>query len=185
MPGSHDLPLLTATLDALTQMVPGTSCSLPSFDKGRDTRYPPSHWIRVRTPPDLILFEGWLLGLGPQSETALCKAQNALEQNEDSDGRWRREVNRRLADYCEIWQRLDALVVLQAPSLQTAWGWRSQVEAELRKQQSPRAMTTPQLERFLDHYERLSRHALFNLPTQADLLLQLDCKRNVSRSETH
>src|SRR3546814_14002567 len=56
--------------------------------------------VRVEGVVDLVLFEGWFLGTPAEPEAALAEPLNALERDEDPDGRWRRWCNDALArDY--------------------------------------------------------------------------------------
>src|SRR5690606_38677225 len=93
VPGTHDLALLHDTLDALAVATPNRPARLPRFDKGRDTRLPPSRWHRVARPPRLVVLEGWCVGLPPEPAIALRRPLNALERGQDRDGRWRAHVN--------------------------------------------------------------------------------------------
>src|SRR3546814_5753388 len=80
-----------------------------------DRRLPESGWPRTG-PVDLVLFEGWFLGTPAEPEAALAEPLNALERDEDPDGRWRRWCNDALArDYPPLWQRIDRLLFLQGP----------------------------------------------------------------------
>lgn len=179
VPGTHDAALLARTLEALARATPRRPARLPRFDKGRDTRRPPSRWPRVEHPPHLIVLEGWCLGLRPQRADALSVPVNALERREDADGRWRRAVNRALRAYQPLWRRLDALVLLTAPSFAVVRRWRGQQERALRRHGAPRAIDAKALARFIAHYERLSRHALATLPARADVRIELDAARRV------
>ncbi len=136
-------------------------------------------WPAIATAPRLIVLEGWCLGVPAEDEDALVRPINALERNEDVDRRWRRWVNRQLAGYAPLWQRLDSLVALQAPDWQIVRRWRDQAERPLRARHAPQAMDAVALDRFLQHYERISRHALVSLPPVADLCLMLDENRHV------
>jgi D-glycerate 3-kinase len=175
VPGTHDIARLRATLDALRACRP---VPLPRFDKGRDDRdddAPPPVLA-----PRLVLLEGWCVGVPPQDAAALIEPVNALEAEEDRDGRWRNHVNAALAgDYAAAWARLDALVLLQAPGFEVVAGWRDQAEAPLRAAGAPRAMHAAALVRFVQHYERLTRHASAVLPVRADLVLEQDAARHV------
>lgn len=185
VPGTHDLPLLHATLDALAAASPTRPASLPRFDKGRDGRLPPRDWPRIHAPPRLIVLEGWCLGLPPQPGAALATAVNALERDEDPDGRWRHHVNAQLAGpYAALWRRLDRLVLLHAPSFEIVARWRDEQEDALRRRAAPQAMDAATLRRFIAHYERLSRHALASLPALADTVVALDAARGVQRIVT-
>jgi D-glycerate 3-kinase len=177
VPGTHDLALLASTLDALEKVAPERPVSIPRFDKGQDDRYAPALWPEVPQPPMLVIVEGWCLGVEPQSDTELAEPINALEREEDPDGVWRRWVNAKLADYLPIWRRLDALVLLQAPSWDVVARWRDEAEWSLRSRGEPRAMDEEEMAHFLQHYERLSRHALATLPAKADMVVTLDENR--------
>jgi D-glycerate 3-kinase len=178
VPGTHDLALLASTLDALEKAAPERPVSLPRFDKGQDERYAAALWPEVPQPPMLVLLEGWCLGLEPQTDADLIEPANALEREEDPEGLWRRWVNTKLADYLAVWRRLDALVVLQAPSWDVVTRWRDEAEWSLRARGEPRAMDEEEMARFLQHYERLSRHALATLAARADMVVTLDPGRN-------
>lgn len=120
-----------------------------------------------------------------QTQQQLQHPLNSLEREQDSDGRWRSYVNMQLTgDYAELWQRLDALVLLQAPGFEVVRRWRDQQESTLRRAHAPYAMSPAALRRFIMHYERLSRHALRTLPTLANLRIVLDANRHVRRIAT-
>jgi D-glycerate 3-kinase len=182
VPGTHDVALLEATLDALASATSRDPVFVPRFDKGRDTRQPRSRWTRVIRPPRLTILEGWCVGVPPQSAAALREPVNALERDEDADGRWRRWVNRQLAtNYVPLWRRFDWLVLLQAPDWSVVERWRGEAEQARRRRHAPHALTPAALRRFLMFYERLSRHALRTLPARADLRLVLDADHGVER----
>jgi len=182
VPGTHDIALLERTVRALRDASPRRPARVPRFEKGLDTRLPPSRWTRVTTPPRLILLEGWCIGVPPQDVSALARPLNDLEHREDTDARWRTWANTQLAgEYSKSWRRLDALVVLAAPDFETISRWRDEPERILRRQHAPHAMSPSMLRRFLMHYERLSRHALRVLPKIADIVIELDESRRVRR----
>lgn len=180
VPGTHDLALLYATLDALTSAAAENPAQLPRFDKGIDDRMAPDHWHQVTTVPRLIVLEGWCVGIPSQAPVALLEPINWLEQSEDTDGRWRRHINAQLeGPYAALWQRLDHLVLLQAPSFDIVQRWRNEQEATLHQRGAVHAMDASALRRFIAHYERLSRHGLTSLPGLADTCVMLDAARQV------
>jgi D-glycerate 3-kinase len=185
VPGTHDLALLDRTLRALRRATPMNPARIPRFDKGRDTRLPPSRWTLQTAAPQLILLEGWCVGVPPQAARALARPLNGLERDEDADARWRTWVNARMArEYAALWQKLDALVVLAAPDFAVVEHWRDEPERRLRRLGAPRALSRSMLRRFLMCYERISRHALRVLPALADVVVTLDDSRNVVRIRT-
>ena len=179
VPGTHEIELLLSVLAALPQASEKFPVSWPRFDKGRDTRMPPSRWPRVTRPPQLVVMEGWALGLRPQLDSALAEPVNELERREDPDGRWRQWVNKQLRAYQPLWRKLDALVVLQAPNWEVIRDWRSETERALLARGAPLAMDAHAMQRFLAHFERLSRHALATLPVLADTCVEYDTHHHV------
>lgn len=176
VPGTHDVPLGLATIAALAR---GRAVPLPRFDKGCDDRAPKSEWPLAPAGTQVLLLEGWCLAAAPQPEAGLVQPGNALEAAEDPDGTWRRTVNAALArDYPALWDKIGRLVFLAAPDWPVVAEWREQQEAELR-QHAPGAMTPEQVARFIQHYERLTRWMLAELPERADLTLRLDRQRRV------
>jgi D-glycerate 3-kinase len=174
-PGTHDVALACETLDALRA---GRATALPRFDKLGDRRLPVREWPRVEAV-DLVLMEGWFLGTPPQSADALAEPVNALERDEDRDGRWRRYCNDALGrDYPALWRRIDRLLFLQGPGFDVVPGWRWQQEQALQAANPGReAMSRAQVDRFVQFFERTSRQALRTLPGIADRSVRLDAGR--------
>jgi len=183
VPGSHDVALGVEILDRLQRLEPGESLALPRFSKADDDRLPAAGWPRVEGPIDVILFEGWCVGLPAQSPAALLTPVNALEAGEDADGRWRRAVNEQLAGrYADWFARIDAQVFLAVPDFDCVRRWRWQQEQETARQAGGSGdglQSRQQIERFISHYQRLSLHALQLMPTRADAVLRLDAEHRV------
>ena len=177
-PGTHDLALATGLLDRLRALGAGQSIRLPRFDKRRDTRKPPSRCPTLAGPLDLVLFEGWFLKLSAEPEAALAQPVNAFERECDADGAFRRGCNRALADYAPLWRCIDRLLWLQPPDFRVVPAWRWQQEQALRARgASPKGMNRRQTERFVQRFERLSRHAMRTLPAIAEWSVALDAER--------
>lgn len=179
VPGTHEVPL---GLELLARWDAGRELALPRFDKLRDDRLPQSQWPRVEAPRLLIL-EGWCVAARPQAEHELIGPINALERDEDVEGSWRRWVNQRLAvDYPPLFSRIDCLLMLAAPDFGVVPRWRAEQERELAQRRhvgDPQPMSDVELARFIQHYERLSRHILQEMPARADWLLRLDASRQL------
>ena len=179
VPGTHDTKLGLATLDALGR---AGQVRLPRFNKAIDDRRPVADWDVVEGPAQLVLFEGWCVGAQPQTLDALAQPVNALEANEDVDGRWRRHVNDALAaEYQTLFAKIDLLVLLAAPSFDVVLKWRTQQEHDLRTQSKGGAgvMSDAAIARFIQHYERLTKHVLGEMPCRADLVIRLAEDRSV------
>jgi D-glycerate 3-kinase len=169
-PGTHDVELGLQTLNALSRP---RAVLLPRFDKARDDPAPPQDRMAFEGPADVILFEGWCVGARPQPREALKAPVNALERDEDPDGRWRGFVNTALAAaYPSLFEQHDVLALLAAPSFEVVAGWRAEQEAKLRAR-TGRGMTEAEIVRFVAHYERLTRWILHEMPARAGLVFRL------------
>ncbi len=179
-PGTHDIPLACAVIDALCC---GESVRLPRFDKISDRRLPEAQWLHAGSA-DLVIFEGWFLKTPAQTGAALLEPLNAVERDEDSEGVWRRHCNDALGrDYPALWQRIDRLLWLQAPGFDVVPAWRWQQEMALQASNPGRvAMTHAQVQRFVQFFERVSRQGLRKLPEIADRVVLLDAERQPSGS---
>ena len=175
-PGTHDLDLALETFDALRR---GHTPPLPRFDKLGDDRLAPERWTRPSAPLDLLVFEGWCLGVPAEAEDAMREPLNPLEREEDPDGRWRRGCNTALArDYPPLWAQVDVLWFLQPPGFETVHAWRGEQERALQAAHPGHTgMDDAALDRFIQHYERVSRQALRTMPGIADACVALDSER--------
>lgn len=168
VPGTHDVALGQRTIAAL--LTGSGPVIVPRFDKGRDA--PATTWPTVIAPVDVLLFEGWCIGATPQQESTLESPVNALESREDPDLTWRRAVNDALGgDYARLFAPIDLLVALLAPDFGVVSAWRRQQERPLRAQGL--GMDDAALDRFIQHFERLSRHMLATMPGRADVIVPI------------
>lgn len=179
VPGTHDIALGQRVIDDIAAR---RTAVLPRFDKGRDDRRGSGERVR---DVDYLLFEGWCVGVLPQQSEALVGPVNALERREDADGRWRRYVNERISDYQPLFERLDLLIWLAVPDMESVKRWRGEQEQELPESQR---MSDADLLRFVQHYERLTRHMLETMAPRADITISLDRDHSIGhvemRSET-
>ena len=182
VPGTHDIALGLAVLDALTD---GEAAPLPRFDKALDNRRPPAAWPSAPSETQVVLLDGWCLGARPQDEAALARPVNPLEADEDPDGIWRRHANTALSGpYQSLFAKIDLLILLAAPSWDVVAQWREQQEAELRASSAGSGVMSPtQVTRFIQHYERLTRHVLEEMPKRADIVARFMADRQISAIE--
>jgi D-glycerate 3-kinase len=184
VPGTHDVELGVQLLQALKSAGPASAVRIPRFIKAIDDRAPEAEWDTVDGPVDLVLFEGWCVGTPAQSEEELRDPVNELEAREDAEGTWRRYVNTQLATaYARLFALIDQLIFLRAPDFDSIYRWRLQQEQENAAVLQPasaaaggtasRIMGPEQLRRFIQHYERLTRHAMGAMPQRADVVIEL------------
>jgi len=180
-PGTHDLALAEDVIDALQR---GDPVDLPRFDKARDDRTPTPAWPHFSGPAEAVLFDGWCVGaLAPDDANPnLVAPLNALEAEEDADGRWRAKTSDLLSrSYQGFFDWFDAFIYLRAPSFQIVRQWRGAQERET----LGRTLTADEergLDRFIAHYERITR-AMLDGRHRARWIVHLDEGRRVTDIE--
>lgn len=178
VPGTHDVSLILKTFSALRS---GKAISVPRFNKANDERMADSDWHQIEADTDVLIFEGWCVGITAQDHEDLLRPANALEHDEDKNHQWRSFVNRQLeSDYADIFAQLDFLIAVQAPSFDCVFEWRMLQEekmiARLKEagEDISNTLNAAQIERFISHYQRLTEHAFDIMPSHADCVLYLN-----------
>ena len=182
IPGTHDTILLSEKLDQLAKPGNSSIIQIPRFNKASDDRYSEKEWQIIQPPADLIIIEGWFVGAPPLDFDFLEKPVNELEAAEDIDCKWRNFMTKQLEEnYQSIFDQIELLIFLKAPSFEQIFEWRNLQEEKLRKRvgHSQRLMSKPELNRFIQHYERLTRHCLRKLPKKADVVFNLNEKHQI------
>lgn len=184
VPGTHDVAMIQAALDALLARQPAT-LRLPRFDKASDDRAPEARWPEIANAADVVLFEGWCIGARPQNEAELIAPINSLERDEDPDCTWRRHVNAALAGpYAALFARMDLLIALLPPGFVEVRRNRTLQESKLAVSLGPdRRMDQAALDRFLAHYERTTLALFEHLPLSADYVVRLGPQQSVEAIE--
>lgn len=182
VPGTHNCELAINTIQQLKQ---GKTCLIPRFNKATDNPLPTNEWSSSTSQPNIILFEGWCVGIPPQDEGQLNRPVNSLEQHEDPQKLWRRYVQQQLSDsYQTLFKELDLLVFLQAPGFECVHQWRLEQENKLAERNQHKnnnaIMNEQEIQRFIAHYQRLTEHALQCLPSLANVIIPLDEKHRLT-----
>ena len=170
-PGTHAVERLGEAMAALRR--PGT-VDVPRFDKGTDTR---SGFSRIDGGVDVVVLEGWCVG-APAAESAIDEPINALEREHDAHARWRTYIETALGGpYAKLNEDLETLVFLKVPGLEAVRRWRLQQEGE---RPPGLRLSAGEVNRFVEHYERITRRMLTSLPSTADVVVDLDDGHRVS-----
>lgn len=184
VPGTHDIRLALEILQQLGDASAKDNITLPEFDKAADDCVSSELCPELSGPIHVIIVEGWFIGAKPQQASELESAVNELEAMEDAEGRWRQFVNRRLAEeYQQLFSRLNLLIMLKAPGFEQVFDWRRLQEDKLRRSNTKNTtglMDDDQLRRFIQHFERLTRHCLDTVADRADLVFLLDKHHRIS-----
>lgn len=175
VPGTHDLELMT---DTIGQLLEASPVMLPVFDKLMDDRLEKKHWHN-QAPAEVVLFEGWCNNSPAQDESALINPVNELERNEDQSAKWRSYANDMLKKYNQnFFNDADIKLMLLAPGFENVFQWRKNQEQKLaldNKESNKKIMNSAELQRFIQHYERITRHSIEHMPEQvADIVIPIN-----------
>lgn len=177
VPGTHDMEMIENCLDSLMNR---HECTIPVFDKSIDDRLNNDKWVKYNNKnhpaTEIILFEGWCNNSPYQTAEELIKPINELEENEDKDGSWRSYVNEQLKLYHKkIFNLSDISIMLKAPNFEKVYEWRKLQEEKLQNinktKTDSRIMSSNDLNRFIQHFERITRNTLNKLPETADIVI--------------
>jgi len=175
VPGTHDVKMLNKCLKNLKNDKFKTFM-IPSFDKSIDDRSSKNRWQKVKKKPNIVIFEGWCVGVKPQKKKDLINPINKLEKQKDIKRIWRQKVNLELKkNYKKIFNLVDKLIFLKVPSFKYVYKWRILQEKKLRNtSKGKKTMTDKQVRNFVMYYERLTKHMLKILPKTADAVINID-----------
>ncbi|MGH1485210.1 MAG: phosphoribulokinase [Cellvibrionaceae bacterium] len=190
VPGTHDIELLQDTLHELSYSNKSNKkVTIPRFNKAIDDRHNKELWDVIPCPVDIIILEGWCIGASSQTEPELLKPVNVLESEEDKDSIWRKNINNIIQqDYVPLFEKMDQLIMLQAPNFDCVYKWRKKQEDKLRNQlidkktaqeKSTGVMDKVSLQRFIQHYQRLTEKMLATLPDKADVIFELNIDHQI------
>jgi D-glycerate 3-kinase len=145
--GSHDIPLMMDTVQSLSK---GQQTVVPRYDKsvngGKGDRASPDAWVRVDSPPTIVLFEGWMLGFNPVDPSA-CQ-DTAIS-----------EVNTYLDQYSALHSCFDGWLVVGLTSMDLVYKWREHAESVMRAS-GKGGMSEDEVRDFVDRYMPAYQHYL-------------------------
>ena len=175
VPGTHDIDTGFSFINScINEEFKEIKC--PRFDKRNDDRMPIENWINVDKKVDLVILEGWCVGTRPQPKSYLSSPINDFERINDSDGIWRNYSNNQLFEYQKLFKLCSYLIMLNPPNFEIIYDWKLKQEIGLDIKSNKKLIIN-----FVDHFERLTRWTLDDLPSQADILIQLDINHNINK----
>ena len=175
VPGTHDVSLIQKTLTNLKKKNFKTVL-VPRFDKSVDDRFIKSKWTKVTKAPNIIIFEGWCVGATEQKEKVLKKSINLIERKYDKNFKWRKRINDQLKNnYKKLFNKIDKLVYLKAPSFNHIFKWRLHQEQKLKlTSKNKKTMSKSKVREFIMFYERITKHMMKDFYRISDLTIFLD-----------
>jgi D-glycerate 3-kinase len=125
---------------------------------------------------DIVLFEGWFVGVRPIDPTTFDSAPEPIVTL--SDRTFARDINFKLQEYVPLWQLLDRLIVLYPVDYRLSLQWRKQAEQEMIAS-GKTGMTNEVIEQFVAYFWRSLHPELFikplvENPDLVDLVIEIN-----------
>jgi D-glycerate 3-kinase len=180
-PGTHDIALgLKVIEECLQEDNTAQIIELPRFDKsaegGKGDRTNPE----IIFKPDILLFEGWFVGVQPIEESAFnnCPPPIVTEQ----DRQFAIDNNQRLEAYLPLWSKLDSLIVLHPEDYRLSKQWRKDAEHKMIAT-GKTGMSEEECDRFVEYFWKALHPELFIKPltSTADLVVEIKSDRTLGR----
>jgi len=171
-PGSHSVKLMSEKL--LNWKING-ELNVPVFDKSlRNGLGDRSHW-RLDNP-DLVILEGWFLGIKPFSDDINDQTAKSLKLSTE-ESFYRSKIQKSLHEYLEVWSLIDKIWHLKPLKFEYMNVWKSNQEKEMYLQKG-NALQDQNLSNFLRMLNVSIPHKSFSEINSYALLL-IDQERNL------
>ena len=180
VPGTHDIKMLLNCMKKLKGSK-FEKIKIPQFNKAIDDRFSKKRWLKVTKKPNIVIFEGWCVGVKPQKKKDLLVPINELEKDQDKKKIWRNKVNQEIKkNYKKVFKLIDKIIFLKVPSFKYVFKWRLLQEKKLRiTSKGKKTMTDNQIKNFVMFYERLTKHMLKTLTHKADSVIEMDTEHKL------
>jgi D-glycerate 3-kinase len=181
-PRTHDIALGLKVIEQCRQE--GNTAQiieLPRFNKSVEDGQGDRHTIfEAIKKPDILLFEGWFVGVQPIKESAFNNCPPPIVTEEDRQ--FAIDNNQRLQAYVPLWSKLDSLIVLHPEDYRLSKQWRKDAEHQMIAQGQP-GMTDEEIDRFVEYFWKALHPELFITPltSTANLVVEIKSDRSLGR----
>ena len=183
VPGTHDINIMLNFFRKI-KVKKFKSLKLPKFNKAVDERYKQNLWYKIKSKPDVVIFEGWCVGAKSQNFRQLKKSINSLERIHDQTFKWRQYVNYQLeTKYKKLFNQLDGLLYLRAKNFSLLRRWRLKQEKKLwlksKNKKNLKIMNKDQVKNFMDTYQRITQQMFKDMPKYSSIIMNLNSSHQI------
>ena len=183
VPGTHDIDLILRFFKIMRKRN-FKSLSLPKFDKSIDDRFNKNQWYKIKSKPDVIIFEGWCVGAKSQKNIELKKPINLLEKIQDKSMKWRKYVNFQLTGkYKAFHNMLDCLLYLKAKNFSLLRRWRLKQEKKLflksKNKKNLKIMNKNEVLNFMMTYQRITEQMFKTATKFSSVVMTLNSQHQI------
>jgi D-glycerate 3-kinase len=185
VPGTHDIDLMLSFFKKIKDKN-FKSLKIPAFNKAIDNRCSKSSWHKIKTKPDVVIFEGWCVGARAQSSSQLKKPINSLEKVYDQGGKWRAHVNNQLkTKYKTLFNQLDGLLYLKAKNFNLLREWRLKQERKLwiqaKNKKNLKIMSSADIINFMQTYQRITQQMFKDALKSSSIIMNLNSNHQIEK----
>ena len=185
VPGTHDIDLMLNFFQKVKSKKFKIT-QVPKFNKAIDDRYPKKFWHKLKSKPDVVIFEGWCVGAIAQSNSQLKKPINSLEKVYDQGLKWRSHVNNQLkTKYKTIFKQLDGLLYLKAKNFNLLRAWRLKQERKLLEQtkskKNLKIMSNTDIKNFMQTYQRITQQMFKDALKSSSIIMDLNSNHQIEK----
>jgi D-glycerate 3-kinase len=185
VPGTHDINLMLSFFKKI-KLKKFKSLEVPKFNKAIDDRCKKSLWYKIKSKPDIIIFEGWCVGARAQSAKQLKKPINSLEKVYDQGLKWRTHVNNQLkTEYKTLFGQLDGLLYLKAKDFNLLREWRVKQERKLwvqtKNKKNVKIMSSGDVINFMQTYQRITQQMFKDALKSSSIIMNLNSNHQIEK----
>ena len=185
VPGTHDIDLMLKFFKKV-KLKNFKTFQVPKFNKAVDDRYSKSLWIKIKSKPDIVIFEGWCVGAKAQTNAQIKKPINSIERAHDQNAIWRLYVNKQLKNkYKSLFKQLDGLFYLKAKNFNMLKNWRLKQERKLwimtKNKKNLKIMSSGDIINFMQTYQRITQQMFKDAIKSSSVIMSLNANHQIQK----
>ena len=185
VPGTHDVDLILKFFKKVKSKS-FKNLTVPKFNKAIDDRCKKSLWFKLKSKPDVVIFEGWCVGAKAQTNKQLKIPINSLERVYDQGIKWRSHVNNQLkSKYKTLFKQLDGLLYLKAKNFNILRNWRLKQERKLwvqtKEKKNLKIMSSGDVINFMQTYQRITQQMFKDAIKSSSIIMNLNKNHKIEK----
>jgi len=187
VPGTHDIDLMLKFFKKV-KLKNFKNLTVPKFNKAIDDRFKNSLWYKLKSKPDVVIFEGWCVGARAQTNKQLKNPINSVERVYDQNIKWRSHVNNQLkTKYKILFKQLDGLLYLKAKNFDILRNWRLKQERKLsvknKNKKNLKIMSSGDIVNFMQTYQRITQQMFKDAVKISSIIINLNNNHQIQTTK--
>ena len=183
VPGTHDIDLMLKFFKKIKSNN-FKNLKVSKFNKAIDDRCKKDLWYKIKSKPDVVIFEGWCVGAKAQTTKHMKKPINSFERVYDQGLKWRTYVNNQLkTKYNILFKQLDGLIYLKAKNFNLLRSWRLKQEKKLwlqtKNKKNLKIMSSRDVINFMHTYQRITQQMFKDALKSSSIIMNLNSDHQI------